>query len=187
MLIRSVKTFLVASAFVLASALPAAAQTLGAGLSFLDGAIGATVDYSNPFRTLSNDKTLGWVGDLSFHRDSEGDDDIISANANWLSVQGGLRVRGNGGEKLRWHAQGLVGIARVSVSTDGALEDACEEITGFDCGVEGSDTGFVFTPGAGIDYMFDARRAFRAQLDLLIGEGGSSARFWVGLSFAVGQ
>ena len=50
-----------------------------------------------------------------------------------------------------------------------------------------SETGVVFSPGAGIDYSFNPRTAFRAQLDIPIGEGGNTTRFWIGISRRMGQ
>ena len=92
---------------------------LGVGLSFLgdEGGTGVTMDYAKPFRSLANNRTLGWVGDFSFHRNSVGVEGF-EANLTSITVQGGVRLDGPLGqnENLTWHAQGLVGILRSSFS-----------------------------------------------------------------------
>lgn len=175
---RTVTGFFLGTALLLASALPAAAQSLGAGISFLgdEGGTGITVDYSKPFRTLEKDKTLGWVGDFSFHHNG-----FEGGSVNVLMIQGGVRINGAINEKVSWHGQGLLGIARAS-----GHSDLCAEVLGIDCG--GSDTNLVFSPGGGIDYTFKPNMAARAQLDLPIIFGGSTnstTRFWLGLVWAL--
>lgn len=169
MRIRTVKAFFLGAVLLLASALPAAAQTLGAGVSFLsdEGGTGITVDYSKPFRTLEKDKTLGWVGELSFAH--KGFDD---GSVNTLMIQGGVRIGGKIDEKVSWHGQGLIGIARGSSSVDDC--SACEF----------SDTNLVFSPGAGIDYTFKPNMAARAQIDFPIvfaSSTNSAVRLWLAL------
>lgn len=158
---------------------------LGVGLSFLsdDGGMGVTVDYSKPFRTLSNDRTLGWVGDFSFHRNSVGIEPA-DVDLTVLSFQGGVRISGPLGQNpnFTWHGQGLVGILRASASND-TVDDLCD-IVDVDC--DASDTNFVFTPGAGIDYAFNEKTAFRAQIDFFISDGNAT-RFWIGISRKIGQ
>jgi hypothetical protein len=165
---------------------------LGVGLSFLgdEGGTGVTVDYSKPFRSLANDRTLGWVGDFSFHRNGF-DGFGVEGNFTSMTFQGGVRIGGQLGSNpnLTWHAQGLAGILRQSfdVGLDDELdEEICEEL-GLDCSFGESDTGFIFTPGAGIDYWFNPRTAFRAQLDIPIGEGGNTTRVWFGISRRMGE
>lgn len=171
---RTVKALFLGTALLLASALPAAAQTLGAGVSFLsdEGGTGITVDYSKPFRTLEKDKTLGWVGELTFaHNGFEG------GSVNTLMIQGGARITGKIDEKISWHGQGLIGIARGSSSSD-----VCAAVVGVDC--DASDTNLVFSPGAGIDYTFKPNMAARGQIDFPIVFGGSTnsaVRLWLAL------
>ena len=181
------KVFIFGTALLLASALPAAAQTLGAGVSFLgdEGGTGITVDYSKDFRELAKEKMLGWVGELSFHHKG-----FEGGGFNSLFLQGGLRVGGPAAEKLRWHAQGLVGLRRASASGDAGdlidgLNDLCNELD-LACEIDSSDTGLIFTPGVGIDYAFKPNMNLRAQFDLPIAlgdGGGSTTRFWIGLSW----
>lgn len=188
---RTVNAFFLGTALLLASALPARAQTLGAGVSFLgdEGGIGATVDYSKPVRTLSKDRTLGWVADASFHHNGDSIEGF-SASVNQIMVQGGVRLGGTANEKVSWHVQGLAGLAHASVGGDAGdaldeLGDLCNEV-GVDCGDAGSNNTFVITPGAGIDYALKPGQALRAQFDLPIAVtngGGSTWRFWVGLSW----
>ena len=181
-------------ALLLSTPMTAAAQgTLGAGLSFLgdEGGTGFTVDYSAPFRTMTNDRTLGWVGDFSFHRNSF-DGFGFEGDITNLTFQGGVRIGGPIGTdgRLTWHGQGLVGILRSSFDfgVDDFTEDFCEEFD-IDCddlGGGDSETGFIFTPGAGINYWFNPQTAFRAQFDIPIGEGGNTTRFWFGISRRMG-
>jgi hypothetical protein len=175
-------------ALILAAPATAAAQgTLGVGVSFLgdEGGTGVTVDYSRPIRSLANDRTLGWVGDFSYHRNGFGNDFAgVDGNFTTMTFQGGVRLSGQAAPKVSWHAQGLVGVRRSSfdVSASGLTDEICDAFD-IDCSVGDSDTGVIFTPGAGIDYMLTERAALRAQLDIPIGEGGSTTRVWFGVSF----
>jgi hypothetical protein len=178
------KSFLLGTAFVVGLAVPAGAQTLGVGVSFLDDfGTGVTLDYFKPTST-STDRSSGWVGDFSWHHKGYGGD-LFGAefDVTALTFQGGYRIQGTGGDNLKWHAQGLVGLARGSftASAAGISEDVCD-LLDLDCSAGASDSGLIVSPGVGVDYAFNERRAFRGQLDILIGEGGVSPRFWFGLS-----
>jgi len=184
---RTATCFFLATALLLASAIPAAAQgKLGVGVSFLgdEGGTGVAFDYSRPFRTLTGDRTLGWVIDLGFHRKSF-DDDVLDLDSSVTSVlaQGGVRLNGRFNEKLTWHGQGLIGIWRSSFSSD-ITDEICDV---FDVDCDTSSTDVVFTPGAGVDYALTDRMNLRAQLDIPITGDGSTTRFWFGLSWLVGQ
>jgi hypothetical protein len=186
-----IKGLFLGLALLLSTPMTAAAQgTLGVGVSFLgdEGGTGFTVDYSAPFRTMTNDRTLSWVGDFSFHRN--GFDTVgFEGNLTNLMIQGGVRIGGPIGTdgRLTWHGQGLVGILRSSFDfgADDFDEEICDELD-LDCDIGDSDTSFVFTPGAGINYWFNPQTAFRAQLDLPIGDGGNTTRFWIGISRRLG-
>ena len=187
---RQLKGLFLGFAILLATPQHATAQgTLGVGLSFLgdEGGTGFTLDYSAPFRSYTNNRTLGWVGDLGFHRnnfDSLGFEGDITS----LMVQGGVRFGGPIGTNNRftWHGQGLVGIMHTSYDfgVDDFTNELCDELDlaceDFEKG--DNDTGVIFSPGAGINYWFTPQTAFRAQLDIPIGEGGSTTRFWIGIS-----
>ncbi len=171
MVTRIAQGVFLAGAVLLASARPAAAQSsIGAGLSILgdDGGVGIILDYSSPFATQSGDKTLGWVVDLSLNRNSEGNA-LASASLTTILAQGGVRISGNAGEKLDWHGQGLVGIARSSIGTGGLAGDICDF---GDC----SDTSGVLTVGGALQYAWKENMALRGQLDFPIhlGSGGGS-------------
>jgi hypothetical protein len=179
---RSIGSLFIGAALVFGAALPAAAQTFGVGISFLgdEGGTGITADYSKPYKTLANDRTLGWVGDVSFHHKSFGSG-ISDSSVNTLTFQGGVRWNGAFNEKTSWHVQGLGGILHSSVSND-----VCDELD-VDCG---SDSRFVITPGGGIDYAFNPKWNFRAQLDIPISfadSGGNTTRFWFGVSRTLGN
>ena len=180
-------------ALLLSTPMTAAAQgTLGAGLSFLgdEGGTGFTVDYSAPFSTMTNDRTLSWVGDFSFHRNNF-DGLGFEGDITTLTFQGGVRIGGPIGTdgRLTWHGQGLVGVMRSSFDfgVDEFTQDLCDALD-IDCDLGGgdSDTGFIFTPGGGINYWFNPQTAFRAQLDIPIGEGGNTTRIWFGISRRMG-
>jgi hypothetical protein len=181
-------------ALLLSTPMTATAQgTLGVGLSFLgdEGGTGFTVDYAAPFRTMTNDRTLSWVGDFSFHRNNF-DSPGFDGNITTLTFQGGVRIGGPIGTdgKLTWHGQGLVGIVRQSFDfgADDLNEELCD-LLDIDCEVGDSDSTGLFTPGGGINYWFNPQTAFRAQLDIPIGFGegwGSNTRFWIGISRQLG-
>jgi hypothetical protein len=193
---RLMKTLFLVPALLVMVPMSAAAQDVmpgkfGVGLSFLgdEGGTGFTVDYSKPFRSVGNDRTLGWVGDFSFHRNGF-DDFGLEGDFTSFTFQGGVRISGPIGtnSNLTWHGQGLVGVLHHSFDVgieDDLDEDACEDL-GLDCSFGESDTGFIFTPGVGIDFWFNERTALRGQFDIPIGEGGSTTRFWVGISRRIG-
>jgi hypothetical protein len=185
----TVKCLFLGLALLLVTSVPAAAQgTFGAGLSFLgdDGGVGVTVDYSQPFKSLANNRTLGWVGDFSFHHNSIGGFDDFDVSISTITAQGGIRIGGPIGQnqKLTWHGQGLLGIMHANVSADDIIGDLCDD---FDVDCDESDSQFIFTPGAGIDYAFNERTAFRAQIDFPIGSDASTTRVWFGISQKIGQ
>ena len=163
------KCLLLSGVLLVGSALPAAAQNLGLGASFLgdEGGVGFIVDYSRPFREVGDGLTLSGVGDVSFHH--KGFDSVFGDySAKTLFVQGGVRVSGAINEKLTWHGQGQIGIARFSLSDD----FGCGGTRGIDC----SDTDVIFTPGGGITYQLNEKSGVRGQLDFPI-SGGSTERF----------
>jgi hypothetical protein len=186
------KALFLGLALLLVSPATAAAQRkLGVGVSFLgdEGGTGFTVDYSGPLRTMANDKSLSWVGDFSFHRNSF-DGFGFDGNVTTLTFQGGARIGGRLAEKVTWHGQGLIGIWRSSFDfeADDLNEELCEEF-GIDCDIGDSDSGGLFTIGGGIDYAFTDNTAFRVQLDfpIFMGDGESTTRFWLGISRTIGQ
>jgi YD repeat-containing protein len=175
----------------LAMPVPATAQDtqgkLGMGLSFLgdDGGVGVTVDYSKPFHSLANNRSFGWVADFSFHGNDVGDSGI-EVDLKSFTFQGGVRLTGPFGanERLTWHAQGLLGVMHVTAGADSLLEDICDDLD-IDC--DESDTGVIFSPGAGLDYWFSPRTSIRAQIDFPIGEGGATTRAWFGIARRMGE
>lgn len=171
----NVKGLVLAAAVFLASVMPAAAQDLGIGVSFLgdEGGTGVIVDYAKAWKEQSSGKMLSFVGDLSFHH--KGFDGFgADFSVNTLLIQGGVRVGGKAGENLTWHGQGLVGIARASASAGGDLGDLCD-IADVDCSA--SNTDVIFTPGGALSYALSEKAAVRAQLDLPIGGDNSTTRF----------
>jgi hypothetical protein len=183
---------LLGAALLLASVVPAAAQTVGVGLSFLsnNGGTGIQVDYSNTYRTLSGgDRTLGWVGDFSVHHNGFGND-LTGVKVGFTSVfiQGGMRVNGTFDEKFKWFAQGLIGLHHLSVGADatGVNKDVCDAFN-IDCSASAGDTGVVVTPGGAVTYALNDRTSLRGQLDIPIGSGGSTTRFFLGISRQLGK
>ncbi len=164
-----VKGLILAAAFVVASALPTAAQDLGLGVSFLgdEGGTGFIIDYSAPLNKTAGDFALNWVGDLSFHHKGYDAGIFGDYSRNILLAQGGLRIGGKVNDNVSWHAQGLVGIIRASYGGD---FDAVCDLPGADCG----STDVVFTPGGAIAYHLNEKSAVRAQLDLPISDGNTT-------------
>jgi hypothetical protein len=182
--VLKVKGLLLAAVMMTATALPSAAQDLGLGLSLMgdDRGPGVIVDLSGPLKSSAGDYLLHWVGDFSYNQKSyETGVSDIDASVSTLLAQGGLRIKGRAGEKVNWHAQGLVGIIRTNVSADvsGESEEICDAF-GLDCDAGFSDTGGVLTLGGAFQYSMNERNGFRAQLDFPIAlgaDGGSTTRF----------
>lgn len=189
---RTVKALILTAALLLVGSAPAAAQTVGVGLSFLSdqGGTGLTVDYAKFFRDTAGGRSLDLVGDFSIHHNGWGNDFVgVSGGVTSLFIQGGVRTNGTANEKVRWHAQGLVGLWRASWSwgAAGVNQDICEAF-GLDCDLGTSDFGVLLTPGAGIDYALNEQAALRAQLDIPIAIGdNTTTRFWIGLSWMLSQ
>ena len=152
-------------------AVPAKAQgTLGAGVSFLlpgnDAGTytGFQVDYAVPVYTMGT-TTVSGVGDFSFNRSGENDESV-------MLVQGGARVTGAGGARVKPFGQAVLGAFRIS-------DD------------EAGDTSFVFTPGGGVDIPLNGRTNLRAQIDFPIiffeGETEGTTRVFLGASWMLGQ
>jgi hypothetical protein len=170
----------VALAALASAVTPAFAQAkpgdVAVGLSVLgdQGGLGLQATLARKIKDLEKDRILQWVGDVSFHHNSYGISDLSSTS---FLVQGGARVRGAVNDKTDWFAHGLIGIRHFSFSSD--LTDALCKSAGVDCGA--SSTGLIVTPGGGIDYAFSDSMQARVQLDIPIGDGGSTTRFMVGL------
>src|SRR5262245_47891366 len=116
---RIVQRVFLAGSLLLASGLPAAAQSASVGLSFLgdDGGTGVAADFANHFKTTSSERNLDWLADLSLNH--KGASALgFDASLNTLIVQGGVRLSGKAAEKATWHVQGAIGIAHQSVGGD---------------------------------------------------------------------
>ena len=176
------KVGVAALALVAGLAVPAFAQDstgdVAVGLSFLgdEGGLGVQGSLSNQIKDLDNGKTLSWVADASFHHKSF---DLTDVSWSTFMVQGGARVRGTINDKTAWFGQGLIGIRHATFSSD--LTDSLCSALEIDC--DASDTGVIVTPGGGIDYAINDKMSARAQLDIPIGSGGSTTRFFVGLAW----
>ena len=165
---RFLQGVVAAAELVLVSALPAAAQSLGAGISFLgnEGGVGIVVDYSKPFQKQSGKNTLGWVFDFGYNHKSEGNS-LANASFTNVTVQGGVRIAGEAGDKLTWDGQGLVGLHRSSGSVNFVGTNLC---TG--C----SNTGAMISVGGGLQYALSDSLGLRGQLDIpiFLGDGGGN-------------
>lgn len=187
---RIVQSVFVAAALLFVSAIPAAAQTdaFSAGLAFLsdEGGVGVNADYSRATGTKSNDRTIGWVGDVSFnHKGFGGFGSDFSVNT--FMVDGGIRLAGKAGDKATWHVQGTAGIAHASVSIDGLTQSICD-LAGIDCSA--SDTAFMIMPGGAVTYWFSEKGGVKGQLNIPIrvsGDTGSSIRFDVNYVMKLGR
>ena len=173
-----------ATALLLVSALPAAGQSLGAGISFLgdSGGAGVVVDYSKPYKTQSGDKALGWVVDFGLNHKGFGNDFAgVTGGITTFMLQAGVRMTGKANDKVTWHGQGLFGYRRASFSTDaaGLTKEVCDAFN-IDCSASASDAGAVLTVGGALQYALNDKSGVRAQLDFPIAigsDGGSTTRF----------
>jgi hypothetical protein len=175
-----------AAIFLVSAAIPASAQSLGVGASFLgdEGGTGVIVDYSKPFQSSMTTKKLGWVGDFSYFHKGFGNDVFGGGSANTLLLQGGVRISGEAGEKLEWLGQGLIGLRHASFSYDDNLGGICDL---GDC--SDSDNGGVLTLGGGLQYALNEKLGVRGQLDfpIALGDGGSTTRFSIMLVLKRGK
>jgi hypothetical protein len=189
---RTMRALVFGTALALVSAAPAAAQTVGVGISFLgnNGGTGLQVDYAARHRTLSGgERTLDFVGDFSVHHNGFGND-LTGVKVGFTSffIQGGARVNGSFDPKFKWFVQGLVGVHHLSVGTDaaGVNKDICDAFN-IDCSTSAGDTGVVVTPGGAVTYALNERTSLRGQLDIPIGNGGGTTRFFLGISRQLGK
>ncbi len=181
---RTVQSAFLAAALLIGSAIPSGAQSLGAGISFLgdEGGTGVVVDYSKPLQR-SSDGSLGWVVDFGYNHKGVGND-FTGGNVGFstLTVQGGVRLTGEAGDKLTWHGQGLVGLRRSHVDFGAEICDGL----GLNCSDGVDDNGAVLTVGAALQYALNPTMGLRGQLDIPIAigdEGGSTTRFAIMLVF----
>jgi hypothetical protein len=154
------KSALLGTVFLLATA-PAYAQgVVGAGISFLhDGstATGVTIDYSS-VGAATDKPAFGFVGDFGLnHFDG----------ATVTSYLGGVRVAIPGADKVKPFAQFLIG-----------AEHCCDS------------TNLTIQPGVGVDIPINPTLNFRAQIDFrhVSFDGGSTngQRYTFGVSLPVG-
>ena len=176
---KSIQGVCLAAALVLASALPATAQSLGAGISFMGDNLGTgvVIDYSKPFQSQSTSNTLGWVVDFGYNHKGDGNS-LANYGVNTITIQGGVRVAGDAGEKLTWHGQGLVGLARSAYSANVVGTNFCDGC---------SNTNAMLMVGAGVQYALSDSLGLRGQLDIpiFLGDGSTSTtRFAILLVFA---
>lgn len=183
MINRTVQGALLAAALLVASAMPAAAQTVGVGLSFLgdNGGTGIQADAAVPFSKTSSGKSIDLVGDISYYRN--GDDlPIVDFNISTLMVQVGGRVSGKANDKVSWFGQGLLGYRHFGVGGDST---ACD-LPGVDCGSNGA----VLTVGGALTYDFNEKSGVKGQLDFPIpigGDGDTTTRFTIAYVMKLGK
>jgi hypothetical protein len=160
--IGSVKSVLIGSAFLLATAAPVFAQgTVGAGLSFLhdDGATatGFTIDYAS-VKPATDKATFGFVGDFGLNKFDGG---------TVTSYLGGVRVAIPGNAKVKPFAQFVIGAEHCCGSTD-----------------------LAFQPGAGVDFAVSPTLDVRVQVDFRTvradGDTFNAQRYTFGIAIPVG-
>jgi hypothetical protein len=180
---RIVQSVFLVTALFLVSAGPASAQTASVGLALLgdNGGAGIAADYSNQLRTMSSDRTLGWLVDLSFNHHGES---LLGfdASLNTFIVEVGARLAGKAGDKATWHVQGAFGVAHQGVGGD--IADSCD-LVGIDCG----NTGAIFTPAGALTYWFSGNKGVKGQLGIPIffSGGDSTTRFDISFVWRMGQ
>lgn len=168
-----VKGLIFAGLLTAFSAMPAAAQGLGAGLGLLgdEGGPGVVVEYEAPLGATGSGPGLNLVGDFSYFPAGG----VENIDLKTLLIQVGARVRGEAGSNLSWLAHALVGMRRATASADDDLGALCD-LADVDCSA--SDTGGVLTVGGGLEYALGSGNAIRGQIDfpIAIGDGGSTTR-----------
>jgi hypothetical protein len=173
-LIRAVQRVLFAAAVFVATAMPAWSQSLGVGISFLgdQGGTGLIADYSKPYKTISGDRTLAWVGDFSIFHHGFGNDLVgVNGGLTTFMLQGGARLGGQVGEKVTWLGQGLIGFRHSRFGSDiRGLKDVCGTLD-IDC----SDSGGVLTIGGALQYALSETTGVRGQLDFPFALGGNGS------------
>jgi hypothetical protein len=183
---RIVQSVFLAAALFAVSAMPARAQTFGAGVSFLgdDRGPGVVVDYAGPLQRTAANHALNWVADVDFNHKGFGNDFIgVTGGVTTIMVQGGLRMVGTASDKVSWHAQGLIGLLHTGFSAEaaGLSKDVCDSFN-VDCSAGTSDNGGVITFGGAAQYALTDKTGVRGQLDFPIAlgaEGGGTYRFSV--------
>jgi hypothetical protein len=187
---RIVHSVFLGAALVLASVIPSAAQTnaFSVGLAMLtdDGGVGVNADFSKATSTKANDRTMGWVGDVSFNHKGFDGLGVGDVSLNTFMVDGGIRLAGKAGEKANWHVQGTAGIAHVSASSD--LAQSICDLVGVDCSV--GDTSFLIMPAGAVTYWFSDKGGVKGQLGIPIfvtGSTGSSVRFDINYVMKLGN
>jgi hypothetical protein len=172
--IRTITSFILGSAFLLASAAPAAAQTstkAEVGVSYsilkmydLTAPIGFAVDFGKQITSVGAG-SLGIVGEFGMNRFT---DDIIVEDENQFSFMGGVRFAGPQSGKIRPFGQFLVG-----------------GLSSFE------QNDFAVQPGAGININIKENMDWRVQVDFPIdfaeNETFKGFRFNVGLVWWIGQ
>lgn len=190
---RIVQSVFLAAALFVVSAIPAAAQTdaFSAGLAFLsdNGGVGVNADYSKATSTKANDRTMGWVGDVSFnHKGFGGVAGVGDFSVNTLFVSGGVRLAGKAGDKAIWHVQGTAGIEHASASISSLSQSICN-LAGVNC--SSSATSFMIMPGGAITYWFSDKGGVKGQLNIPIAIGGdgsgSAVRFDINYVMKLGK
>jgi len=186
-----VQSVFLAAALFLVSAIPAAAQTdaFSVGLAFLsdNGGVGVNADYSKATGTKANNRTIGWVGDVSFNHKGFGGFGGSDFGINTFMVDGGIRLAGKASDKATWHVQGTAGIAHASVSIDNLTQSVCT-LAGIDCSA--SETSFLIMPGGAVTYWFSDKSGVKGQLNIPImvtGDTGSAVRFDVNYVMRLGR
>jgi hypothetical protein len=187
---RIVQSVCLAAALFAVSALPAAAQTdaFSVGLALLsdNGGVGVNADYSRATSMKSNDRVMGWVGDVSFNHKGFNGLGVADVSLNTFMVDGGIRLAGKAGDKATWHVQGTAGIAHRSESSD--LAQTVCSLAGLDCSL--SATSFLIMPGGGVTYWFSDKSGLKGQLGIPIfvtGNTGSAVRFDINYVMKMGR
>ena len=190
---RIVQGGFLSAALFLASAIPAAAQTNAAsvGLAMLsdNGGVGVNADYSRATSSKANDRTVGWVGDVSYnHKGFGGFASAGDFSVNTFFVDAGIRLAGKAGDKATWHVQGTAGIQHASASIDNLTQSICS-LAGIDCSP--STTSFMIMPGGAVTYWFSEKGGVKGQLNIPIavsGDGsGSAIRFDINYVMKLGK
>ncbi len=104
--------------------------------------------------------------DFGYNHKGDGNS-LANYGINTITIHGGVRVAGDAGEKLTWHGQGLVGLARSAYSADLVGTNLCDS---------SSNTNAMLSFGAGVQYALSDSLGLRGQLDIpiFLGDGSTS-------------
>jgi hypothetical protein len=140
--------------------------------------LGFYVDASGDLRALAG---WDWIGEVTYARRSETDEDIfgsVDITENVIFFGGGLKREFTTNPQFIPHCQGLVGFARFGFSVSG-------DVLGFDVDDSGSESAFALKGSCAVDYVFTPKWDIRGGAGIIRAftedEGTTIFRLFFGL------